>query len=988
MAEDGNVQNLPVLNRTSFHFQPQINWLNAPMYYKGFYHLFYQHNPLAPEFSRRIIWGHSVSQDMVNWIQLPPALSPSESYDINSCWSGSATILPDGKPVILYTGIDNQERREDRRQVTVLAVPKDASDPLLREWIKPKQNPVMDPSEDILHYCFRDPTTAWQGQDGKWRVLIGAKERDTLRGVALLYHSTDDCEQWTRYQEPLLVAQANEMLECVDFFPVKLMGKEGVDTSVNNASVRHVLKVSFEEELGGKDCYVIGSYCSETDRFVPDSELTYTRADLRYDDGWFYASKSFFDSAKNRRINWGWVVETDSREDDIEKGWAGLLGLPRQMWLDTSGKRLMQWPIQEINNLRTRQVSFHNRELEGRSMFEITGITAAQADVEVTFDLPVLEDNSRIRDATHVADAVLFNNGNSLGCVYGPFGLLALASNDLSEQTAIFFKIIRHGNGYSVIMGSDENRSSLRENVQKIPHGTFLDIDPRHEKISLRCLIDHSIIESYGAGGRNVITSRVYPKLAIGEAAKLYAFNNGTEGVTMSIKESSNMEAASWPLYYKGFYHLFYQHNPLNPFFGDIMVWGHSVSQDLVNWIKLEPALSPSVPSDINSFWSGSTTILPDGKPIILYTGNDANKHQVTVLAEPKDPSDPLLREWVKPEGNPVMVPLPPSNVPVHCFRDPTTAWQEHDGKWRALVGAKEKDIKKGMAVLYHSDDFVQWTKFPCLYLSHKSLECGSAWTFFLFRSLAFFDSAKNRRISWGWIMERDSNEDDIMKGWSGIMAIPREIWLEKSGKRLMQWPVEEINNLRAKNVSLDSKQLEGGSILEISGITASQADIEVAFDLPDLENDTDALDSEEVDQATLIDGYSASVKGVYGPFGLLALASNDLSEHTAIFLELFVVGMDMRSSLRDNIEKATLGTSLDIDPRHEKISLRCLIDHSVIESYGGGGRSVITSRFYPKMAIGEEARLYVFNHGTKAVTMSSLEAWSMRKAQINSNET
>ncbi|RID68326.1 hypothetical protein BRARA_C00493 [Brassica rapa] len=467
------------------------------------------------------------------------------------------------------------------------------------------------------------------------------------------------------------------------------------------------------------------------------------------------------------------------------------------------------------------------------------------------------------------------------------------------------------------------------------------------------------------------------------------------------------MEAASWPLYYKGFYHLFYQHNPLNPFFGDIMVWGHSVSQDLVNWIKLEPALSPSVPSDINSFWSGSTTILPDGKPIILYTGNDANKHQVTVLAEPKDPSDPLLREWVKPEGNPVMVPLPPSNVPVHCFRDPTTAWQEHDGKWRALVGAKEKDIKKGMAVLYHSDDFSQVTGmwecvdfFPVsvtgkegfdnsvndssvrhvLKTSYGGNDCYVIGTYSSETETFSADSdAKNRRISWGWIMERDSNEDDIMKGWSGIMAIPREIWLEKSGKRLMQWPVEEINNLRAKNVSLDSKQLEGGSILEISGITASQADIEVAFDLPDLENDTDALDSEEVDQATLIDGYSASVKGVYGPFGLLALASNDLSEHTAIFLE---------SSLRDNIEKATLGTSLDIDPRHEKISLRCLIDHSVIESYGGGGISVITSRFYPKMAIGEEARLYVFNHGTKAVTMSSLEAWSMRKAQINSNET
>ncbi|VVB14178.1 unnamed protein product [Arabis nemorensis] len=243
--------------------------------------------------------------------------------------------------------------------------------------------------------------------------------------------------------------------------------------------------------------------------------------------------------------------------------------------------------------------------------------------------------------------------------------------------------------------------------------------------------------------------------------------------------------------------------------------------------------------------------------------------------------------------------------------------------------------------------------------------------------------------------MERDSNEDDIVKGWAGIMSLPRTIWLERSGKKLMQWPVEEINNLRAKNVSLESKLLEGGSMLEISGISASQADIELAFHLPDLENDLEVLDLDEADEASLIAGYSASVRGVYGPFGLLAVASNDLSEHTAIFFRVIrrengyavlMCGDESKSSLRDNIEKASLGTLLDIDPRHEKISLRCLIDHSVIESYGGGGKSVITSRVYPKIAIGEEARLYVFNHGTKGVIMSSLEAWSMRKAHINSN--
>lgn len=46
----------------------------------------------------------------------------------------------------------------------------------------------------------------------------------------------------------------------------------------------------------------------------------------------------------------------------------------------------------------------------------------------------------------------------------------------------------------------------------------------------------------------------------------------------------------------------------------------------------------------------------------------------------------------------------------------------------------------------------------------------------------------------------------------------------------------------------------------------------------------------------------------------------------------------------------------------------------------------MITSRVYPKLAIGEAAKLYVFNDGTRGVTMSSLEAWSMRNAEINSN--
>lgn len=57
----------------------------------------------------------------------------------------------------------------------------------------------------------------------------------------------------------------------------------------------------------------------------------------------------------------------------------------------------------------------------------------------------------------------------------------------------------------------------------------------------------------------------------------------------------------------------------------------------------------------------------------------------------------------------------------------------------------------------------------------------------------------------------------------SFLQAIPRKIWLEKSGKQLVQWPVQEIEKLRANHVSLASKSIKGGSVIEVSGVTAVQ---------------------------------------------------------------------------------------------------------------------------------------------------------------------
>ena len=305
----------PSRSRNEGSNQPYSTIVSGPLYYKGIYHLFYQYNPYGSVWGN-IVWAHSVSADMINWKALDPAIYPSQPFDIYGCWSGSATILPGDKPVIVYTGIDPQ-----KRQIQNIAFPSNLSDPYLREWTKPDHNPVIDPSDSAVNAsAFRDPTTAWYTpHDQHWSLVIGTRRGS--RGVAVLYKSKDFVK-WTKARHPLHSAKGTGMWECPDVYPVALEGNQGLDTGEVGAGVKHVFKVSLDETRF--DYYTLGTYYPKADKYIPDANSTDNRNGLRYDYGNFYASKSFYDPAKKRRILWGWANESDSANADKDKGWAGV----------------------------------------------------------------------------------------------------------------------------------------------------------------------------------------------------------------------------------------------------------------------------------------------------------------------------------------------------------------------------------------------------------------------------------------------------------------------------------------------------------------------------------------------------------------------------------------------------------------------------------------------------------------------------------------
>ncbi|KAF7836359.1 Beta-fructofuranosidase, soluble isoenzyme I [Senna tora] len=465
--------------RTAFHFQPQENWMNGPLFYMGWYHLFYQYNPDSAVWGN-ITWGHAVSTDLIHWLYLPTAITPDSWYDINGVWTGSATLLPDGKIVMLYTGSTNESV-----QVQNLAYPANLSDPLLIDWVKYAGNPVLIPPPGIAHKDFRDPTTAWIGSDGKWRVTLGSKVGKT--GVSLVY-KTMDFIHFELNDHFLHAVPGTGMWECVDFFPVLVNGSMGLDSSMGGPGVKHVLKASLDDTK--LDYYAIGTYLSENDTWVPDNPNEDVGIGLKLDYGRYYASKTFYDQNKGRRILWGWINETDTEYADLKKGWASLQTIPRTVVFDKkTGRNVVQWPVKEVESLRLSSSEFQQILLPPGSVLPLNIGPANQLDIIAEFEMETVEKERMINTDEEKESSVGCGSGSVERSAFGPFGILAIADDTLSELTPIYFRPsspTHHANS-TTFFCADETRSSKASDVLKFVYGSQIPV-LSDEKLSMRVL--------------------------------------------------------------------------------------------------------------------------------------------------------------------------------------------------------------------------------------------------------------------------------------------------------------------------------------------------------------------------------------------------------------------------------------------------------------------------------------------------------------------
>lgn len=447
---------------------------------------------------------------------------------------------------------------------------------------------------------------------------------------------------------------------------------------------------------------------------------------------------------------------------------------------------------------------------------------------------------------------------------------------------------------------------------------------------------------------------------------------------------------------WQGRYHLFYQaYPPEDP----RQHWGHAVSDDLVRWTDLPLAIYPGI--EMHCF-SGSTLVEKD-RVIAIYHGTTVG-NMVAVS------SDPLLLNWKKIAGNPVIpiVPLDAQTGRPYRVYDPCI-WKENDGYY-ALSGTYwNGTILKDCGMvqqLFFSRDLRQWKylgplvegtgynepgedgavpyfwpigdRHILLYASHKR---GSQYLLGDYDGTTHtFQPFAHGRFNFGMITPggvhapsatpdgnggvyviHNVNEALPAPGWNHVMSLVRRLTLREDHTLGIE-PVPALESLRDNHCSVASQPLPADRDVILPDITGNA--IEIAADI-------DPGDAQEIRLSVLCSPNDEEQTAICFRRGGSAAAGVGSGEvvHDAIVID------SSHSSVNPDVRPRPAEVAPLTLSAKEPLRLRVFVDRSIVEVFANG-RQCVAVRVYPQRA--DSVGVSIGARGGDAA-LQRLDAWQMK---------
>ncbi len=302
------------LQKLKHHFKPRRGWINDPnglIYFKGYYHIFYQHAPNHEiPWQEPMHWGHARTKDFLSFEELPIALCPDCEYDANGCWSGTA-IVKDDVLYLFYASV----RTNEKIQTVSVAYSTDGIN-----FEKYSGNPVIDSYPADGGPDFRDPAVCFI--DGKYYLVMATGHEETKKARLLLYES-EDLFNWN-YSGIMSEWENSMYAECPSL--CEAGEKYLLAASVCPHGAKHYFSIKFGKFIDGK---YVEEISAEADK-GPDQ----------------YAGQVFLDvKGRNILISWvsGWRYKGFAERD------VGCLSVPKEVKL-VDGK-IYLYPVEETWHL-------------------------------------------------------------------------------------------------------------------------------------------------------------------------------------------------------------------------------------------------------------------------------------------------------------------------------------------------------------------------------------------------------------------------------------------------------------------------------------------------------------------------------------------------------------------------------------------------------------------------------------------------------------